>query len=770
MLLARIILLLVNFMCVYCSFKNTFSVFTVHGNSHTQKKAAENVLTRVLGSKIANLFELKINEHRQEDGFTILKSVNDEKVSITGPNGVSLVWGANFYLKNFCNCQISWDGDRINIPDNLPLVNLTLASVDKLRYYQNVCTSSYSFVWWDWKRWEREIDWMALNGINLALAFTGQEIIWQRVYDALGLEYNEFTGPAFLAWNRMGNLRNFSYGLTSNWHQQQLQLQHKILQRLRDLGITPVLPAFCGIVPRSFEKTFPLANLTKMPQWNKFSDDYCCPFLLDPHDSLFSVISTVFFREYISEFGTNHIYNCDVFNENKPISGNLDYLSNISKLIYKEIDKADPGAVWLIQGWMFLDPFWAAQNRAKAFVTGVPIGKMLILDLQSGLTPQYKRLHSYFGQPFIWCTLHNFGGQLGMYGYLSRVNTEVPKGRKFKNSTMIGIGIAPEGIDQNYIMYEFTLESPFRVNPTNLSEWVSKYAIRRYGIYKEIINTAWLLLKSTVYNYHPEVSFRVSALGTKLRVLRAGEHISKNILTRFPSLYLNEPFWYNKSIIFDVYKMFVSASNEHDISSSELFQHDLIDVTRQTIQTAISGLYFEIVKEYAESNLENFQDRVNTFLDLLDELDVILGSGKKFLLGNWLESAKKLAVNENETTWYEFNARNQITLWGPNGEIRDYAAKQWSGMIADFYKSRWLIFLQALNESIIENVPCNASLIKNQIFLSVEKPFGFDRKVYPTLPRGNTIQIIQEFSKKWDGKLYEIFKNLAAKLIKVKLI
>lgn len=39
-----------------------------------------------------------------------------------------------------------------------------------------------SYVWWDWERWEKEIDWMALQGVNLPLAFTGQETIWQRVF------------------------------------------------------------------------------------------------------------------------------------------------------------------------------------------------------------------------------------------------------------------------------------------------------------------------------------------------------------------------------------------------------------------------------------------------------------------------------------------------------------------------------------------------------------------------------------------------------------
>lgn len=74
----------------------------------------------------------------------------------------------------------------------------------RFRYYQNVCTVSYSFAWWNWTRWEREIDWMAINGINLPLAFNGQEAIWQRVYLRMNLTQQEldhhFGGPAFLAW------------------------------------------------------------------------------------------------------------------------------------------------------------------------------------------------------------------------------------------------------------------------------------------------------------------------------------------------------------------------------------------------------------------------------------------------------------------------------------------------------------------------------------------------------------------------------------------
>jgi alpha-N-acetylglucosaminidase len=41
----------------------------------------------------------------------------------------------------------------------------------------NVCTHSYALVWHGWQDWEAQIDWMALSGINFALAMTGQEVL-----------------------------------------------------------------------------------------------------------------------------------------------------------------------------------------------------------------------------------------------------------------------------------------------------------------------------------------------------------------------------------------------------------------------------------------------------------------------------------------------------------------------------------------------------------------------------------------------------------------
>lgn len=131
----------------------------------------------------------------------------------------------------------------------------------------------------------------------------------------------------------------------------------------------------------------------------------------------------MFLRKIVKEYvGTNHIYFTDPFNEINPRSADSNYIASVSKGIYQTMKSVDDEAVWLLQAWMFLNPFWD-DTLMKSFLTAVPVGKMLLLDLQSEQYPQYERTHSFYGQPFIWCMLHNFGGTTGMYGSIDVVNT-----------------------------------------------------------------------------------------------------------------------------------------------------------------------------------------------------------------------------------------------------------------------------------------------------------------------------------------------------------
>ena len=136
-------------------------------------------------------------------------------------------------------------------------------------------------VWWNWARWEREIDWMALRGINLPLAFNGQESILRRVFQQPPFNLTElqvdeyFTGPAFLAWNRMGNIQTWSGPLSNYWHQHQQKLQKQILERMRAFGMIPVVPGFAGHVPRTLQSVLPKAKIDRLQtDWNNFGKNY----------------------------------------------------------------------------------------------------------------------------------------------------------------------------------------------------------------------------------------------------------------------------------------------------------------------------------------------------------------------------------------------------------------------------------------------------------------------------------------------------------------
>ncbi|OAD53228.1 Alpha-N-acetylglucosaminidase, partial [Eufriesea mexicana] len=717
--------------------QNTLGHIKPQTSQEIQAEAARGVTERLLGTNRARQFMMMVNPDIgpiDKDTFLIKKNSLGQ-VEILGTSGVAITWGLHYYLKNYCNVHISWEGNQIQLPKTLPNVRIKVTSNDRFRYYQNVCTLGYTSAWWEWDHWEKNIDWMALNGINLALAFNGQEAIWQRVYSELNFssdQINEhFSGPAFLPWSRMGNIRGFGGPLSPSWHENSIRLQHQILQRMRELGIIPVLPAFAGHVPRSFPKVFPNANVTKVTAWNNFSDKYCCPYLLDPTDPLFRKIGQLFLKTYIAEFGTDHIYNCDTFNENEPHTSEIKFLTNVGHSIFEAMTDVDPQAIWLMQGWMFVHEasFWN-EGRIEAFLTSVPLGRMIVLDLQSEQFPQYVRLKSYYGQPFIWCMLHNFGGTLGMFGSAPIINRQVFEARNMKNSTMVGTGLTPEGINQNYVIYELMNEMAYRQEPVNLDKWFEDYSSRRYGAWNEYAVEAWKSLGRTVYSF------------SSTRKIRG-----KYVITRRPSLGLVPWTWYDPETFYHTWYVFLQA--RHGRQNSTLYRHDVVDITRQALQLKADEIYTDLMEAYDKKNAIRVKFQAIQLLKVFTDLENILASGKNFLLGTWLEMAKNMATDEAEMKLYEYNARNQITLWGPSGEIRDYANKQWSGVVADYFKPRWALFLDSLVNSVATGIKMNITNVNLEIFQKVEQPFTVSRKVYPTETTGDSIDIALQILSKW---------------------
>jgi alpha-N-acetylglucosaminidase len=262
-----------------------------------------------------------------------------------------------------------------NLANGFPDVDISMKSSSKIIYYQNVCTHSYSFTWWDENDWRKHIDWIALSGITLTLA-PFQEDIWAEIYQEFGMNEQQveedLAGPGFFAWQRMGNMRGWGGPLTSNFTQRASRVQKYMIEQLNNLGISVALPAFDGHLPVQFKKLFPSAGFSSVDRWNEFPDKYCCPLFLDPVDPLFKFIGERFIEKIVGKYGTNHIYFSDPFNEVQPRLAEPEYLANVSQGIYAAMSSFDDDAVWLLQGWMFVkNPFWK-DDLIEAFLTAVP--------------------------------------------------------------------------------------------------------------------------------------------------------------------------------------------------------------------------------------------------------------------------------------------------------------------------------------------------------------------------------------------------------------
>ena len=88
----------------------------------------------------------------------------------------------------------------------------------------------------------------------------------------------------------MGNIRGWGGPLPPSWRKNQLDLQHKILTAMRNLGMAPVLPGFAGFVPDGLKRVYPQAKLSRVSRWGGFNNTYCCTYHLHSTDPLFKVL------------------------------------------------------------------------------------------------------------------------------------------------------------------------------------------------------------------------------------------------------------------------------------------------------------------------------------------------------------------------------------------------------------------------------------------------------------------------------------------------
>lgn len=704
-------------------------------------------VAKLLVSRIAPNYQnqiIFIKENTTEGKDYYRLASKDGKLFITANNANSMAVGFNTFLKNYCSVSVSWYADnKIKVPKKLPQLKAEIQNEARVqnRFFLNYCTFGYTMPWWKWRDWERFIDWMALNGVNLPLAITGQEKIWLNVWKKFGLKEDEirsfYTGPAYLPWHRMANIDHWEGPLPMSWIEGQAELQKKILERERSFNMKPVLPAFAGHVPKALLQKFPNAKITSLGEWGNFSEKYQSYFL-DSFDPLFNEIQNEFLKEQTKEFGTDHIYGTDPFNEVTPPSWEPKYLADVSKHIYESLSNADKEAKWLQMGWIFyyMRDKWT-NERIKAYLQAVPQDKLIMLDYFCDHTEVWKQTDSFFDQPYIWSYLGNFGGNTTLHGHLKEADEKLENTFKNGGKNLWGIGATLEGFGNNPMMYEFILDKAWQKD-YSMKSFTETYAKSRSGKDYENSIKAWKILSEKIYIQNSDVG-------------KGDLTNSKPVFEKFFNWTVNPEIKYDNKDLAEAWKYLLKVNAETDE-----YKDDLTVVGKQVLGNYFMKLRGQFAFAYQQKNLIEMKSSGEKMIALIYDIDELLASNQNYLVGKWIEEAKAMTDIPNEKAYYEKDARKIITVWGEKSrDLNDYGNRSIAGLMKDYYGGRWKIFIDESMKAVENNNPADEKEILEKV-----NQFSWDwseaQNIYSSKPKGNTKSISKKLYLKY---IHDIVKK-----------
>ena len=654
-----------------------------------------------------------------------------DKVVIRGNNYVNIATGLNWYLKYYAGIHLSWNGMTAKLPESLPKVSTPVRKETNLslRYDFNYCTYSYTMAFWDWERWEKEIDWMALHGINLPLAVVGQECVWKNMLEKLGYtkeEINKFiAGPAFLAWWAMNNLEGWGGPNPDSWYTQQEALQKKILKRMREYGIEPVFPGYSGMVPHDANKKLGL-NVTEPALWNGFTR----PAFLLPTDSRFNEIASLYYKELEKLFGKANYYSMDPFHELED-AGSVDF-DAAGKAVLKAMKDVNPKATWVIQGW--------TENPRPEMIKNLNNGDILILDLFSECRPMWgipsiwKREKGYEQHDWLFCMIENFGGNVGLHGRMDQLlnNFYLTKNNPLA-AHLKGIGLTMEGSENNPVMFELMCELPWRPEKFTKEEWLKDYLFARYGVRDEKIAQAWSILADGIYN---------CPFGNNQQGPHESIFCGRPGLNNFQaSSWSKMQNYYDPTSTEAAARLMLEVADKYKGNNN--FEYDLVDIVRQSLSDRGRIVYNQTIADFKSFDKKSFTAHSQEFLNILLAQDRLLGTRSEFRVGRWIEQARNLGTTPEEKDLYEWNARVQITTWGNrvcanDGGLRDYAHKEWNGLLKDFYYKRWAAYWQTLQD-VLDGKP-----MVELDYYAMEEPWTLAHNPYASQPEGDCVSVAKE--------------------------
>lgn len=700
------------------------------------QSAARDLIGRIVPKEAGSFVIETIPAENGQDVFEI--ESRDGKIVLRGNNGVSIASALKRYLADYCHADPGWMcGSQMNLPPKLPAVpaKIHVVSPYQYRFDYNYCTHGYTFAWWDWPRWERELDDLAMHGVNLALIIEGQEQVWIDALKKFGYTDAEvrkwLVMPSHEPWQFMSNMEDYGGPVPESIVKRRLELGKKIITRMRELGMEPVQQGYYGIVPSDFHKRFPSANVHAQGMWSTLKR----PDMLDPDDPLFAKFAAAFYRSQEKYFGTAKFLAADPFHEGGNTQG-ID-LAACAREMYAPMSNAYPNVTWVFQSWQ--------ANPRQQMLDALDKNRCLVLDLFCEDHENWRLRNQFGNTPWLWCSIHNFGGNDFLASRLARVAggpanalAEAGPGRGY----MRGIGGLMEGSDTHPAVWEMLFDQTWRTNAPDFNVWLDGYALRRYGAEDPSARQALQTLFDSAWN----VTQKTGPKAVHYNSVICGRPSLDPNQRACPYTGTTPPF--DEAKVVEAWKQLLDAAPA--CGASDGYRYDVADVGREVMADLGTHYHKAIIRAFQAKDTAQLRQLSGKMLGLLRDMDELAGTRKEFLLGAWIADARAWGSTPEEKDLCEWNARTLLTTWTVPQSHIDYANRQWNGLLGEYYYTRWKMWLDALNDAASKNEKFNQESVRKKI-QQWEYAWTHETKTFPSQPHGDTVAVAKNLLAKYSA-------------------
>ncbi|MEU3603477.1 alpha-N-acetylglucosaminidase [Streptomyces sp. NPDC006798] len=654
---------------------------------------------------------------RHAEQFRLSLTDGPERFSVTGETGriavagtspAVVLTGVHWYLKYVCRAHISWSGSRLGLPEKLPAPRAALerSATVPHRFACNDTHDGYTAPYADWARWERLIDVLALHGCNEVLVTPGQEAVYQRLLTDFGYSAAEartwLPAPSHQAWWLLQNMSEYGGPVSAELLAARVRLGRRIADRLRELGMRPVFPGYFGTVPDGFAARNTGARVIPQGVWNGLRR----PDWLDPRTAVFPEVAAAFYRHQRALFGGCDMFKMDLLHEGGS-AGDVP-VPDAARAVERALRAASPAATWVILGWQ--------ANPRRALLEAIDTDRVLIVDGLSDLDTTTDREAEWGGTPYAFGTIPNFGGRTTMGANTDRWTARFTAWRDRPGSALAGTAYMPEAAERDPAALELFSELAWRREKIDRDAWFREYARIRYGAADPAAEAAFGALAATAY---------------KLTSTDGRPHDSHFL--RRPSLTSAigtafDPAGFDRAFA----KLLEAGSG---LRGSDTYRHDVTELARQALANRSRTLQFALRAAHASRDVTAFRGVAALWLRLMKLADTMAGCHRSFLLGPWLEDAKRLATSPAEAAVLERTARTLITTWADRSAadaLSNYANRDWNGLIADVHIPQWEAFLTEAGDALAAG-----RARKTFDWYPAEKAWTEGRGSYPTAPTGD---------------------------------